>query len=584
MDKPAPLNLDDCWHSAEWHHKAFQRAYCLESTPARGPFLQVRDKLASGFSVLVYLPGNCMPSAAQFIRQGNSTDWQEYGLHPDQGGIADVWKSASGMVQRLKACLGGQGGSWPRAIYHNLDLLSDDHNDLYHDTDALTAFFALQEATRSGVVLGLADREVGELPQRIQRLFPEHVRLGPIELAAFEYLVPESLVRRLAPPQTTLSEAAVWLIASRLRFADPIRAMLLMQDASNRLGNTSNPREALALTLQALWGSVRSLEHRDARALFDPASSSDGGFERDTFMALDRDVVAPFVDLRNPGTLLDRAASPSSGDPGSLPADGVEKILKLLPNGLILHGPAGTGKTHLVRWLARKADLPLRIASAREVRQSGWGEAERIVHRLFQEARRAAPCILVFDEADDLFLDRDQAGGSVAEAARGVVNAALQELDGLEGRPNGVLVVMTTNRFDSLDRAVKSRLGIRLLIPFPTGRLQIREIVCNQAADFGLKLKSQQIDLLKDRFYWPVSGPLPNNQPFDTEPARRVVNEGLFAPRDIRDAMRRLYPARGQFSKGTDGRSVYEVGEADVQRLLQAFDYEGLPPDLRPRP
>jgi len=224
-----------------------------------------------------------------------------------------------------------------------------------------------------------------------------------------------------------------------------------------------------------------------------------------------------------------------------------ERMLGQLPSGVILHGPAGTGKTHLARWLAGQIELPTRIVSAATIKASGWGDAERNIHHLFLEARQAAPCMLVFDDADDLFPDRELATGSVAAGERGVVDAALQELDGFLRQPAGVLVVLTTNRYAMLDHAIKSRFDVHLRIPYPLTREQVDQIIGNFANEYGAELSDEIRCLLRERFFDPLS-PTTFQGDVESADARREAERGFFSAREIKQAMRRLLTAAGNAS------------------------------------
>ena len=110
--------------------------------------------------------------------------------------------------------------------------------------------------------------------------------------------------------------------------------------------------------------------------------------------------------------------------------------------------------------------------------KSKWfGDPERNVHRLFRDARRAAPCVLVFDDADNLMPDRSNLQGSVASTEQSVVNAFLQELEGFEEDSSGILVILTTNRYASLDPALRQRLGDPIRIPYVLSRKQIEALL-----------------------------------------------------------------------------------------------------------
>lgn len=150
------------------------------------------------------------------------------------------------------------------------------------------------------------------------------------------------------------------------------------------------------------------------------------------------------------------------------------------PRGVVLHGPPGTGKTLLARTLASEAGMNFVSVRGPELLSRYVGESELAVRDLFETARRAAPCLLFFDEIDALAPLRGSSAGS--DVPDRVVAQLLVEIDGV--RPLGdVMLLAATNRLDRLDPALlrPGRFDLKLLIALPDakGRLQILEIAMN---------------------------------------------------------------------------------------------------------
>jgi SpoVK/Ycf46/Vps4 family AAA+-type ATPase len=80
------------------------------------------------------------------------------------------------------------------------------------------------------------------------------------------------------------------------------------------------------------------------------------------------------------------------------------------------------------------------------------GESERHLHEIFATARRAAPCVLFFDEVDALGRKRSQMRNS---AGRNVINQLLAELDGAQAVNEGVFVLAATNHPWDVDTALR---------------------------------------------------------------------------------------------------------------------------------
>ena len=123
------------------------------------------------------------------------------------------------------------------------------------------------------------------------------------------------------------------------------------------------------------------------------------------------------------------------------------------PRGLLLHGPPGTGKTHLARAIAAAARAAVVVVNGPELSSAYHGETEGRLRAVFEDAAARSPCIVVLDEVDALVPRREDGGGEVE--AR-VVATLLTLLDGVQADDAGhVIVVATTNRPNAIDPALR---------------------------------------------------------------------------------------------------------------------------------
>jgi SpoVK/Ycf46/Vps4 family AAA+-type ATPase len=134
--------------------------------------------------------------------------------------------------------------------------------------------------------------------------------------------------------------------------------------------------------------------------------------------------------------------------------------------GILMYGPPGCGKTMLARATAGEMKASFIAVGIHDVLDMWIGNSERNMHALFEMARRRAPCVLFFDEVDALGAQR----GDMANASsRSSINQFLAEMDGVQQRNDGVLVLGATNAPWHLDSAFRrpGRFDRILFVPPP---------------------------------------------------------------------------------------------------------------------
>jgi transitional endoplasmic reticulum ATPase len=157
--------------------------------------------------------------------------------------------------------------------------------------------------------------------------------------------------------------------------------------------------------------------------------------------------------------------------------DLLEKIGLEPTRGVLLVGPPGTGKTLTARALASELGVNYIDLVGPEVISKYYGEAEKKLRAIFDEAANSAPCIIFIDEIDSLAPDRAQVEGEVEKR---LVAQLLGLMDGF-AQTQGVIVLAATNRPDALDPALR-RPGrfdreVQFRVPDCNGRLEILQIL-----------------------------------------------------------------------------------------------------------
>jgi cell division protease FtsH len=150
-----------------------------------------------------------------------------------------------------------------------------------------------------------------------------------------------------------------------------------------------------------------------------------------------------------------------------------------IPKGVLLIGPPGTGKTLLGRAVAGEAGVPFFSISGSEFVEMFVGVGAARVRDLFDQARRAAPCIIFIDELDALGRSRMAGAFGGYDEKEQTLNQLLAELDGFDPS-TGVILLAATNRPEVLDPALlrPGRFDRQVLVDRPDrpGRREILKV------------------------------------------------------------------------------------------------------------
>lgn len=146
------------------------------------------------------------------------------------------------------------------------------------------------------------------------------------------------------------------------------------------------------------------------------------------------------------------------------------------PKGVLLHGPPGTGKTLLAKAVANETDANFILLNGPEIMSKFYGESEKKIREIFEDAEKTAPAIIFIDELDAIAPKREDVQG---EVERRVVSQLLTMMDGLKSRGK-VVVIGATNRVNAIDPALR-RPGrfdreIEISVPGKKGRKTILSI------------------------------------------------------------------------------------------------------------
>ncbi len=153
-----------------------------------------------------------------------------------------------------------------------------------------------------------------------------------------------------------------------------------------------------------------------------------------------------------------------------------EKLGVEAPKGVLLYGTPGTGKTLLAKAVANETNANFISINGPEIMSKWYGESEKQLREVFEEAEKNAPSIVFIDEIDAIAPKREEVTG---EVERRVVATLLSQMDGLKSRGR-VVVIAATNRPEALDPALR-RGGrfdreIEIGVPDKKGRKEVLQI------------------------------------------------------------------------------------------------------------
>lgn len=154
-----------------------------------------------------------------------------------------------------------------------------------------------------------------------------------------------------------------------------------------------------------------------------------------------------------------------------------------LPNGMLLYGPPGCGKTFFAERFAEEAGYNfIKVVSSDIASIYVHGSQEKI-GKLFKEAREKAPTIIYFDELDAMVPNRNNLNN---QSQSGEVNEFLSQLDNIGS--SGVFVIGSTNKPDLIDKAVLRAGRLEKWFYIPPPDFEARKSM------FELYLKERPID------------------------------------------------------------------------------------------
>ena len=155
-----------------------------------------------------------------------------------------------------------------------------------------------------------------------------------------------------------------------------------------------------------------------------------------------------------------------------------------IPNGMLLYGPPGCGKTFISEKFCEEAGFNFFLVKASDVTSIYKSGGEQKIGELFKDAAANAPTVICFDEVDGIMPKRQS--GESSQHKNSEVNEYLTQINKCSER--GIFVIATTNKPDMIDTAIlrTGRLEVHVYVP-PPGKIARKKI-------FELYLKNRYSD------------------------------------------------------------------------------------------
>ena len=171
-----------------------------------------------------------------------------------------------------------------------------------------------------------------------------------------------------------------------------------------------------------------------------------------------------------------------------------EKYRLTPPNGMILYGPPGCGKTYFAEKFAEEAQFNFKMVSGSDLGSTYMHGTQGKIANLFKEAEQRAPVILCFDEFDSFVPAR---GSSDANQRGEEVNEFLAQLNNCSKR--GIFVIGTTNRIELIDsaRTISDTMSISNLLEYILSNSGLNELYRTDEEEERLENLNELIQSIK---------------------------------------------------------------------------------------
>ncbi|MGH3917315.1 MAG: ATP-binding protein [Pseudonocardiaceae bacterium] len=230
------------------------------------------------------------------------------------------------------------------------------------------------------------------------------------------------------------------------------------------------------------------------------------------------------------------------------------------PQGIILHGPPGTGKTMLAHALANEIGADFTEKKTPDIVNKFIGDSAKNIKHIFDEAKAyTRPTVLLFDEFDTIIgYSPDPDRGAADQELNSVAGVFKQEMNTLAAANPQVIVVATTNHLNRVDESLvrSGRFDVKIEVPLPdeAGRREIftkmirREIARHERSPFALFAT-------------------------DVDPPGLAARSGEMSGADIAEVLRRVQHSKGVQYASTG--TAAPITQEDIVRTILRMRNDG---------
>ncbi len=157
-----------------------------------------------------------------------------------------------------------------------------------------------------------------------------------------------------------------------------------------------------------------------------------------------------------------------------------------IPNGMLLYGPPGCGKTFFAKHFAEEVGFNFILATPSTLKSRYVNATQENIAKMFEEAEKNAPTIIFIDEINELLPNRDS---NAHEMSISAVNEMLAQMD--RTGEKGIFIIGATNYPDMIDPAMlrAGRLDKKFYLSPPDSearKAMFKMYLKNRPLDFGI--------------------------------------------------------------------------------------------------